>query len=112
MTVGNRTFGNQGCPYCAGQKVLAGVNDMTTTAPSLAAEWHPTRNAPLTPREVFRSTARKLWWQCSVGHEWEASANSRSNGSNCPCCSGQRILVGFNELLVDLAHGGGAGLHR
>ncbi|GAB3201826.1 hypothetical protein GCM10027062_24970 [Nocardioides hungaricus] len=98
MTVGNRTFGDQGCPVCAGQRVLPGVNDMATTAPGLAAEWHPSRNAPLTPTHVFRSTARKFWWQCSLGHEWEASANSRSNGSNCPFCSGHRILISFNDL--------------
>lgn len=97
-TVGNRTFLGQGCPVCAGQKVLVGLNDMATTSPELAAEWHPTRNLPLTPRDVFRSTARRFWWQDALGHEWEASANERSNGSNCPYCSGQRILPGFNDL--------------
>lgn len=97
-TVGNRTALGQGCPVCAGQKVLGGLNDMATTSPWLASQWHPTRNAPLTPRDVFRSTAGRFWWQDEVGHEWEASANERSNGSNCPFCSGQRILVGFNDL--------------
>lgn len=98
MTVGNRTAGGQGCPTCAGQRVLPGFNDMATTSPTLAAEWHPTRNAPFTPGDVFRSTARRFWWQDVLGHEWEASANERSNGSGCPFCSGQRILVGFNDL--------------
>lgn len=97
-TVANRTAGGNGCPICAGQRVLPGLNDMGTTAPGLAAQWHPTRNGTLTPRDVFRSTAKKFWWQDSLGHEWEASANERSNGSNCPYCSGQRILVGFNDL--------------
>ena len=97
-TVRNRTTLGLGCPVCAGQKVLAGFNDMATTAPTLAAQWHPTRNAPLTPQDVFRSTAKRFWWQDALGHEWEASANERSNGNNCPYCSGQRILVGFNDL--------------
>jgi len=97
-TVGNRTALGQGCPVCAGQKVLAGFNDLATTNPTLAADWHPTRNAPVTPRDVFRSTAKPFWWRDALGHEWEASANERSNGSNCPYCSGQRILVGFNDL--------------
>lgn len=96
--INNRTALGQGCPVCAGQKVRAGFNDLATTNPALASEWHPTRNAPLTPREVFRSTARRFWWQDALGHEWQASANERSNGSNCPYCSGQRILVGFNDL--------------
>ena len=97
-TVSNRTVGGNGCPVCAGQMVLAGFNDMATTRPDLAAEWHPTLNAPLTPRDVFRGVAQKFWWRDLLGHEWQASANERSNGSNCPFCSGQRILVGFNDL--------------
>lgn len=98
MRVANRTQLGQGCPVCAGQKVLAGFNDMATTAPDLAAEWHPTRNLGVTPQAVFRSTARRIWWLDALGHEWEASANERSNGAGCPFCSGQRILVGFNDL--------------
>jgi len=94
----NRTALGQGCPVCAGQKVLPGLNDMATTSPTLAAQWHPTKNHPLTPRDVFRSTAKRFWWVDALGHEWEASANERSNGSNCPYCSGQRLMVGFNDL--------------
>jgi len=97
-TVGNRTVGGNGCPACAGQMVRAGFNDMATTRPDLAAEWHPTLNALLTPQDVFRSVAKKFWWRDLLGHEWQASANERSNGANCPFCSGQRILVGFNDL--------------
>ena len=98
MTLLNRTHGGQGCPVCAGQTVLRGFNDMATTAPELAIQWHPTRNAPLNPTDVFRSTARRFWWQDSLGHEWQASANERANGSGCPFCSGQRVLTGFNDL--------------
>jgi hypothetical protein len=97
-TVNNRTTLGQGCPVCAGQKVLPGFNDLATTNPLLAAQWHPTRNAPLTPRDIFRSTAKRFWWVDVLGHEWEASANERSNGRDCPYCCGQRILVGFNDL--------------
>lgn len=98
MKVANRTHLGQGCPVCAGQKVLPGFNDMATTAPDMAAEFHPTLNAPHTPQTVFRSTAKRFWWRDALGHEWQASANERSNGSGCPFCSGQRILVGFNDL--------------
>ncbi|WP_336855937.1 zinc-ribbon domain-containing protein [Sinomonas albida] len=98
MRIANRTHLGQGCPVCSGQKVLMGFNDMATTAPELAAEFHATRNEPHTPQTVFRSTAKKFWWRDALGHEWQASANERSNGSNCPYCSGQRILVGFNDL--------------
>jgi DNA-directed RNA polymerase subunit RPC12/RpoP len=36
-TVRNRTSGN-GCPYCSGQAVLAGFNDLASKKPALAAE--------------------------------------------------------------------------
>lgn len=97
-TVNNRTALGHGCPVCGGQKVLAGFNDMATMRPDLAAQWHPIRNGDIWPRSVFPSTAKTFWWLDSLGHEWQASANERSNGNNCPYCSGQRILIGFNDL--------------
>ena len=33
-----------GCPYCSGKAVLKGYNDLATTHPDLANEWHPSRN--------------------------------------------------------------------
>ena len=40
----------------------------------------------------------KLLWRCNKRHEWEATANSRSNGNGCPYCSNQKMLLGFNDL--------------
>lgn len=96
-TIANRANGN-GCPICAGQMVLTGLNDMATTNPELAAEWHPTRNGGLTPAMVFAGLGRKVWWRDLLGHEWETTGNSRVSGVGCPICAGQRILVGFNDL--------------
>ena len=58
--------------------------------PQLAAEWHPTKNGDLTPSDVAPSAARKVWWQCAKGHEWESTINNRSKGNGCPCCAGKR----------------------
>ncbi len=82
----NRSKG-QGCPYCAGRRVLAGFNDLATTDPEIAAEWHPTRNGELTPRDVTRGSHRKVWWRCRWGHEWEASVTNRAKGCGCPVCA-------------------------
>ncbi|WP_418608199.1 zinc-ribbon domain-containing protein [Georgenia sp. SUBG003] len=41
-----------GCPICANRKVLAGFNDLATRHPEIAADWHPTKNAPLAPVDV------------------------------------------------------------
>jgi hypothetical protein len=98
-TVGHRT-NNRGCPYCAGQKVLAGFNDLATTDPAIAATWHPTKNESLAPTEVTRSTHKKVWWLCSIGHEWPSAISDRTRGSNCPYCAGKKVLAGFNDLVT------------
>jgi hypothetical protein len=84
------------CPYCQGDRVLVGFNDLATVAPDLATEWHTGRNE-LTPFEVTAGTARRVWWQCAVGHEWEARIYSRRQ-SGCPYCGGKTVLAGYNDL--------------
>ena len=88
-----------GCPYCAGQKVLKGYNDLKTKNPKLAKEWHPTKNGNLKPEMLTYASNKKVWWQCSKGHEWETSIYSRNNdGRGCPYCAGQKVLKGYNDL--------------
>ena len=84
-SVVNRAKG-KGCPYCAKKKVLPGFNDLKTYNPELAKEWHPTKNGDLKPEEIAPHSNKKVWWQCSKGHEWEAVVNSRSSGRGCPLC--------------------------
>jgi hypothetical protein len=81
----NRSNSN-GCPYCAGQAVCED-NCLHTVNPSLAKEWHPTKNGSLTPKNVMPGSGKKAWWICKKGHEWEATINHRSNGNGCPHCS-------------------------
>ena len=88
--VEGRTRG-RGCPYCANYWVLIGFNDLLTTDPDLAREWHPTKNA-LLPIEVTRGNDTKVWWLGDCGHEWEATINSRTptegtTGSGCSICA-------------------------
>ena len=99
--VANRTSLGHGCPYCNGQKVLPGENDLKSLAPELAAEWHPDRNLPVTPDQVFASSGKRYWWLCSQGHEWNAQVASRNNGNGCPYCANQRVLSGYNDLGTD-----------
>ena len=75
-----------GCPYCAGQRVLVGVNDLATISPRLASEWHPTKNGDLNPTDVMAGSNKKVWWICKEGHEWEAVTSSRKAGRGCPIC--------------------------
>ena len=42
---------------------------------------------------------RKVWWQCELGHVYQAAVSARTNaGSGCPYCAGKKVLPGFNDL--------------
>jgi superfamily II DNA or RNA helicase len=89
---GNRTSGT-GCPVCANQKVNE-RNCLATTHPNLAAEFHPTKNAPLTTQTVVVGTAVKLWWKCKkCEHEWQNPGYNRLKGQGCPACANKVVTV-------------------
>lgn len=77
------------------------VRESVASNPRLLSEWHDTRNKPLRPDQVHLRSAMKLWWRCSKGHEWDATADKRSIGRNCPYCSNRR--VGYKNSLADVA---------
>ncbi len=84
-TIANRVSGS-GCPYCVNRRLCAS-NSLAAVCPRIAAEWHPTRNGKLTPRDVVGGTTRRIWWRCAFGHVWDAIISSRtSKGANCPEC--------------------------
>lgn len=89
--IASRTQRGGGCPYCANKKVLAGFNDLATLEPTVAKEWHPTKNGALTPQDVTPGSRRRVWWRCSAGHEWQAVIYSRTGSQRCGCpvCAGK-----------------------
>ena len=92
-TVNGRTTNGNGCPFCSGQQVLAGFNDLKTKFPDIAAEayeWDPTT--------VVAGTDKKKDWKCKKGHIYSSVVKSRTKGSGCPVCDGKQVLVGFNDL--------------
>ena len=89
-----------GCPYCAGQKVLRGFNDLQTVKPQLCSEWNFEKNGSLKPYDFMAHSGKKVWWRCSKEHEWEATINKRSKGNGCPYCSGRSVIGGQNDLLT------------
>lgn len=96
--VNSRTSGH-GCPICANLKVLVGENDLATTHPEIAAQWHPTKNGTRTPQMVVGGHCKKVWWQCEKGHEWQAMVVTRTSaGSGCPVCAGKAVIAGENDL--------------
>ena len=97
----------RGCPYCHNRKVLPGFNDLATVAPELAREWHPEKNAPLSPSDILVSSKRTVWWRCANGHEWLAKVCYRRKSKGCPVCKKTGFIININDFATvhpDLAN--------
>ena len=57
-TIANRSSG-YGCPYCVGQKVSQGYNDLQTVNPTLVKEWNHEKNINLKPENVSVGSNKK-----------------------------------------------------
>lgn len=89
----DRVSRGRGCPFCAGQKVLPGFNDLRSRFPEIADEafgWDPSL--------ISKSSSKIFDWTCPHGHQYRAAVSSRSSGRGCPICSGRQVLKGFNDL--------------
>lgn len=84
----NRNNGT-GCPYCNHKLPIIGENDLLTLHPVLCREWHPKNEC--SPSEFLPQSHDRVWWQCSVGHEWSAPVYERVNGSGCLKCIKRRF---------------------
>ena len=90
-TISHRTERGHNCPFCSRRKAIPGQTDLATLNPKLAKEWHPTKNGDLTPQQVTVRSGKKIWWQCSNGHEWQATPHDRdTDNTNCPYCNARR----------------------
>jgi len=87
--IANRRNGRN-CPYCSNKVVVKGKNDLQTTHPDLSKEWNYEKNYPLTPYEVSKGGGKKVWWTCPNGHDYQATVNHRTTGTNCPVCNSGR----------------------
>lgn len=83
-------FSDSWCPYCAHGRVTD-KNNLAVQHPSIAAEWHPTKNSVM-PHQVTSTSQYRVWWQCSKGHDWYQGIGSRTKTKNkfthgdCPTC--------------------------
>jgi hypothetical protein len=98
-SVGERTRGS-GCPYCSGNQVFVGFNDLLTTHPELSKEasgWDPTA--------VSAGSNKKVKWICKVGHKWVATTSNRvGRGSGCPTCAESGFDPNKDAYLYFLQH--------
>ena len=98
MCIYNRTTKNLNCPYCGSQRLLKGYNDLATIYPTIASEWDNERNSPLMPYDVMSKSNKKAWWKCSKGHSYQSKICHRTDGHDCPYCSGLKPIIGVNDL--------------
>ena len=87
-----------GCPYCAGQKVLVGFNDLKTRFPEVAKEWDYEKNYPLRPENIMPGSSKKAWWICPNGHSYYSVISNRRTGTGCAICKNKKVLKGYNDL--------------
>lgn len=94
--------GDKGCPFCTGRRAST-KNSLATLFPEIAAEWHPTKNGNMTPREVLAKTHHRVWWKCKTClFEWQTAINMRTvNKSNCPLCSRDSGAIGSKRTLLE-----------
>lgn len=87
------------CPYCSGQRVLRGFNDLESRYPQLCDEWNQSKNGKLKPSDVSFASTRKAYWSGACGHTWEAIISNRSKlGHGCSICAGKTVISGVNDI--------------
>ena len=89
-TLGNVTYGDKWCPFCAKPPQRLCKEDCTTCfeksfASHPKAKFWSDRNENK-PREVFKSSGTKFWFDCDDNHSFETVLYSVTNGNWCPMC--------------------------
>lgn len=88
------------CPVCAERAVKGGYNDLATTDPEIAEEWHFERNKGLIPQHISRNSLRYVWWRDGFGHEWRDRVFNRTvEGIGCKECE-KEFQVALPRLLI------------
>jgi hypothetical protein len=93
-----------GCPYCAGyrDRLTSPRTRWKTTLlhshPSLALEWHATRNGRLQPAHFTAGSSTVVWWQCprNSQHVYRARIKARTRKrapTTCPSCAAIRRSI-------------------
>ena len=71
-------------------------SNISSLDPLLQRQWDQAANAQLGKVVITPKSSKEVWWtcdQCPDGHlhSWSATVQNRSNGSECPQCSGHQV---------------------
>ncbi|RNB59499.1 hypothetical protein EDM57_04995 [Brevibacillus gelatini] len=88
--INDRTSNNNGCPYCAGQRVYEN-NCFAILHPELLTEWNYVKNKE-SPFEYTSKSGKYVWWKCKeCDYEWHTSIAHRTMlGQGCPVCKSSK----------------------
>lgn len=95
------------CPECAKKKFrqtqlknqIKKEGSFADNYPELLKEWNYQRNIGIDPYSYTSKSAKKVWWTCPKGHDYQSVIYSRTkNKTGCPICAGKVVLKGFNDL--------------
>lgn len=82
-----------GCPYLSGRSIRENFNNLATTHPEIAKQWHPTKNGELTPEMVTAQSNKKVWWLVPyensetgeiINFEFESTVQNRVKAKKTP----------------------------
>lgn len=99
--ISNRALKHSGCPYCSGQSVLKGFNDLASTRKDLLREWDYEKNDKigLYPENVMKGSHIIANWICPIGHEYKKEIKLRSLGQGCIECA-KETQTSFPEQAI------------
>ena len=86
------------CPYCDNKRHLVGFNTLKALYPEIAEEMSPDNEKG--PDDVLPTSSYIVEWICpTCGGEYSASVKDMVSGNvECPYCSNEKPLAGFNTL--------------
>lgn len=98
MKISDRVRREKSCPYCSGQRLLPGFNDLQTIYPGIASEWDYEKNEG-SPSDYRYGSGYKAWWVCrDCGKSYQSPINVHIRGHKCPYCAGCKVIVGKTDL--------------
>lgn len=97
-TPNGRNSHNKGCPYCSGNKTLAGFNDLKTTHPQYAKYWDASNK--IKPTEFQANSNKEITWKCFDGknHTFTEPSKQCIRRKKCPVCYNIKLIQGINDL--------------
>jgi very-short-patch-repair endonuclease len=90
----------QKCPYCASKQLCDNINCVKCEEKSFSSHpyskfWSKEKNKGV-PRDYFKSSNHKFYFDCNCGHTFECTLNHIKDGKGCPYCVSQKLCDSEN----------------